>query len=157
MGGSGSVATMCSRRERTRPAYSGTSAGSAPSAATTTCRARTLPRSVTTGPSPGAGDGPLTARALVDARAGRLGGAGQQPVPARGVEGAVVIGEAGHEAGALQRGREVLALDGLAREAVLPQGARVVAHVLGLLLGHREAEQPTRRSESPAPSSAASS
>ena len=133
---------MCSLRERTRPAYSGTSAGSAPSAATTTWRARTLPRSVATGPSAGAGTGPRTGAALADARAGLLGRAGQQPVPARGVEGAVVVGQAGHETAALQRGRQVLALDRLAGEAVLLKGARVFAHVLGLLLGHRQPQQP---------------
>ena len=132
---------MWSLRERTRPAYSGTSAGSAPSAATTTWRARTLPRSVDHRSLIRRGHRPAHRRALADARAGLLGGARQEPVPARRVERAVVIGQAAHEAGAPQRGRQLVALHDLAREAVVGQGARVIADVLGLLLGHRQPQQ----------------
>ena len=52
-----------------------------------------------------------------------------------------MVGEARHEPAALKGGWQVLALDGLAREAVRTQGGGVVAHVLRLLLRHGQAQQ----------------
>ena len=129
---------MCSRRARTRSPMPGTRRGSAPSAATTTCRARTVPVAVrTVARRHGAGD----LDALVDARAGLLRRARQGPDPARRVQRAVVVGAAGVEEGAPQRRRQLVALDQLGREAVGAQRLDVAAHVLGLLLGGGDAQE----------------
>ena len=78
---------------------------------------------------------------LVDARAGPFGGPGQRPDPARGLQRAVVVGEAGAVEAALQRGRQRVALDQLAGEAVGAQRGNLAAHVVGLLLRGRHAQQ----------------
>ncbi len=52
-----------------------------------------------------------------------------------------MCGEAAHEPRAPQRGRQLVALDELARKPVLSESAGVVADVLGLLLRHREPQQ----------------
>ena len=52
-----------------------------------------------------------------------------------------MIGQAADEAHAPERRRQLVALDDLAGEAVLLERCRVVAHVLGLLLRHREPQQ----------------
>ena len=104
---------MCRRRDRTWPAYSGTSAGSAPSAATTTCLARAgctdappaaawLHRALA-----GRGHRRAHARVLEDPRTRPLRRGRQQAVPASRVERAVVRCQAAHQPDALQRGREV--------------------------------------------------
>jgi hypothetical protein len=81
-------------------------------------------------------------RALADARAGRLGGVGERAVPERRLKRTVVLGQAAHETGPPERGCELVALHQLAREPVLTQGGGVVAHVLRLLVGDGQAQQP---------------
>ena len=129
---------MCSRRARTRSARAGARAGSAPSAAITTWRARTLA---------GAGhDRPVAERgadlgALVDARPRGLGRARQRADPAGRVQRAVVVGEAAVVEAGAQRRRQGVALDQLGGEAVGAQGVDLPADVLGLLLGCRDSQE----------------
>src|SRR4051794_23702339 len=132
---------MCRRRLRTRAAYSGTSWESAPSDATTTCRARTLPFGVRTAPSPGAGTGPATAggpptlalpgpprpspglgglplprRPREDRPPGRVDMTSAGADPVRRTDLAAVVGEAWLPPDPPQHGRQVLALHALGGE-----------------------------------------
>ena len=98
----------------------GTSAGSAPSEATTTCRRPALPPACAAHPPP-ARNRALDGGPVVDARAGRLGGTGQGADPARRLQRAVVLGEAAVQRVARHRRRQLVALDELSRSR--PPGA----------------------------------
>ena len=131
---------MCSRRLRIRSPYSGTSWGSAPSAATTTWRRAHRPARRAQRALARRRDRARDRRALADARARPLGRARERADPARRLQRAVVIGQAREAADAADGRRQVVALDDLGREAVLAQRLGVAQDVERLLLGGRQAQ-----------------
>ena len=153
---SGSVATMC-RRRGAHPALAGGHQGGQRAVRGhdhVAARHRARRRAALTGRR----HRPADRGALVDARAGLLGGAGERADPARRVQGAVVLGR-GRRSRARVRsaGGSSSRSTSSAGEAVRPQRGHLAAHVLGLLLGGGHPQQPGARGpRRPTPSSAAS-
>ena len=131
---------MCRPAAADPVAVLGDELGSAPSAATTTWLARTVPPGVRSGPLARRRDRARDRRALADARARPLGRAGERADPARRLQRAVVVGQAREAADAADGRRQVVALDDLGREAVLAQRLGVAQDVERLLLGGRHAQ-----------------